>query len=85
MTEKQLNPVLKVAMQTHRDLISILMSLREDQVKEMLDYELSDRRPRPSVVERLHQRWSILRMQRERAEMLSGLVSVKGPRKAEAA
>lgn len=78
MATTELNPVLRVAMRTHRDLISMLTTLREDQVKAMLDHELKDNRPRPSVIERLHQRYSILRAQRERAEMLNGLVSVRG-------
>lgn len=49
-------------------LNEILVTLREDQVKELLDHELQNKR-RPDVAERLHQRLTKLRTTRERLEI----------------
>lgn len=79
MNEKpRLGPILTEAMRTHDGLLSILMSLKEEHINAMLEYELADNRPRASVITRLHQRRGILRGKRELAEMLDGLVSARG-------
>jgi len=47
-----------------------LNTFSEDQLLAMIDKELSSYK-RISVLERMHQRYSILRMTRERAELLA--------------
>ena len=63
-----MNPVLKAALKTHRDFLGVVMQFNEEQLKEMMDYEMAHR-PRWSIIERLHQRFCILRAQRERQEL----------------
>ncbi len=53
-------------------LTANLNKLREDQVKFLLDYELANA-PRKTFVERLHARYTMLRSQRERAELVAGI------------
>lgn len=48
-----------------------LSSLREDQLKALINYECSTKK-RASFIERLHQRYSKLYVARERAELLGG-------------
>jgi Trp operon repressor len=62
------NPVIAAALSSWADLNKILSMLREDQVKEMMEIELANRR-RKDIVERLHQRYSKLRTARERKEI----------------
>jgi hypothetical protein len=47
----------------------VLTTLREDQVLAMLEYEQNHQR-RISILERLHQRYNVLRCSRERVELL---------------
>jgi hypothetical protein len=56
-------------MMTYRQLLKISQTLSEGELKELLDQEMKGAR-RWSFVERLHQRYSSLRMQRERRELL---------------
>jgi hypothetical protein len=64
-----MNKVLMMVLNNWRDLNEGLSELREDQVKEMLDYELVNGQ-RKTVIERLHQRLTMLRAKRERAELM---------------
>lgn len=80
-SKPQLNSVLKAAMHSHREMLTVLSSLNEDQITAMLEYELADNRPRPSVITALHQRQCILRAKRERAAMLKNLGPVRGLRR----
>lgn len=67
-----MNKALLLVLHNWTELQARLTDLREDQVKELLDYELETSQ-RPSFVERLHQRYNTLRVSRERAELLSGI------------
>ena len=49
-----------------------LMSLSEDEVKAVLEHELTNEK-RKSYVSRIHARYSILRSARERAALIAGL------------
>ncbi len=51
-------------------LNEFLGDLREDQIKELIYWELENKR-REDVIERLHQRYSKLVASREREELLS--------------
>jgi len=51
-----------------RSLTDILATLSEEQVAELLDQELEGAK-RWSIVQRLHQRYTILRAARERADL----------------
>ena len=51
-----------------RGLTDILATLSEEQVADLLDQELEGGK-RWSIVQRLHQRYTILRAARERAEL----------------
>jgi len=51
-----------------RSLTDILATLSEEQVADLLDQELEGGK-RWSIVQRLHQRYTILRAARERAEL----------------
>ena len=62
------NPVIAAALNSWADLNKMLSMFREDQVKEMLEIELANRR-RKDVVERLHQRYCKLRTARERKDI----------------
>ena len=64
-----MNKVLMMVLNNWRDLNEGLSELREDQVKEMLDYELVNGQ-RKTVIERLHQRYTTLRAKREREELV---------------
>lgn len=52
--------------------ISSVNTLNEEQALEMMNYELLTKR-RKKVVERLHMRYSGLKVKRERDELLRGL------------
>ncbi len=57
---------------TWRELNHVLASKTEDEVLQMLQAEkLGDRRV--VVLERLHQRYNVLRVSRERMELLHGI------------
>jgi len=57
---------------TWRELNHVLASKTEDEVLQMLQAEkLGDRRV--VVLERLHQRYNVLRVSRERMELLNGI------------
>ena len=45
--------------------------LREDQIKSLINYEVSTKR-RPVMIDRLHQRFAKLRSKRERLELKAG-------------
>ena len=64
-----MNEVLVAALKDWRSLNKILPGLREDQVRELLDMEIVGER-RVTVIERLHQRYNTLRVNRERVELL---------------
>ena len=64
-----MNEVLLAALQNWKAMHKVLTELREDQVKELLDYEMAHAK-RASLLERLHQRYNTLRVARERAELL---------------
>ena len=51
-------------------LMESLTSLREDQVAFLLEHEMANS-PRRTLVERLHARYTKLRSQRERAELMA--------------
>lgn len=61
--------MLKVG--TWEQFIVDLPKLREDQLKVLINYELSTTR-RVSFVERMHQRYCKLRNRRERDELMAG-------------
>lgn len=61
--------IMKEALVSWFKLNKALPELREDQVKSLLDYEVSNGK-RKDVILRLHQRFTTLRMNRERAELL---------------
>ena len=65
--------MMTVALNSWRDLNKILNTLREDQVAEMLDHELANA-ARYTVINRLHERLTMLRSKRERAELHARLV-----------
>lgn len=60
--------VLKYALDNWRNLNQVLNQLREDQVKWCLDQECRTEK-RWTFIERLHQRYNILRVARERKEL----------------
>jgi hypothetical protein len=55
-----------------KTLNEFLTELREDQVKELMNLELNGK-CREDIVERLHQRYTKLRMTRERVELTNFL------------
>jgi hypothetical protein len=65
MNEKQLS-----ALRNWQSLNKLLNDLTENEIKEMLDDELKQRVQRTTFIERLHQRFCILRAQRERSAMM---------------
>jgi len=67
-----MNKVLMLILKNWRDLNESLAELREDQVKVMLDYEMANEQ-RKTVIERLHQRLTMLRAKRERAELMGAI------------
>ncbi len=54
-------------------MVSCLKELREDQLRALINYELSTRR-RASFLERLHMRYTKLRAKREREELMQGVM-----------
>ena len=56
---------------TWRELNHVLASKTEDEVLQLLNEERAGIR-RIAVLERLHQRYNILRVSRERVELLNG-------------
>ena len=58
---------------TWRSLQKALSGLDENTVFEMLERERKAEHPRLSIVWRLHQRYTMLRMSRERAEIMKGI------------
>ena len=63
--------VLQVYLKDWGFMNSQLATLREDQLKQLINMEISGKR-RETWIERLHQRYSKLRVARERAELLGG-------------
>lgn len=61
---------IAAALATWRSLNAILKDLDEEQVKHALDLECMSPVPRKKVVQRLHERYSMLRTTRERAELM---------------
>jgi hypothetical protein len=57
-----------------RSLAAALNTLSEEEIKELLDIEMEAQR-RPSIVRRLHQRFTMLRSARERAELMARLAA----------
>lgn len=55
-----------------RGLAATLNTMSEDEVKRLLDDEMARLR-RPSIAKRLHQRYSMLRTARERADLMARL------------
>jgi len=66
MNEKQLS-----ALRNWPSLNKMLNDLTEYEIEEMLKDELKQRTPRTTFLERLHQRFCILRAQRERSAMMN--------------
>lgn len=56
-------------MHTWRSLNKVLTTLSEEKLKELLDEEIAGAR-RMKLIERLHQRYNILRVARERKQLL---------------
>lgn len=56
-------------MHTWRSLNKVLTTLSEEELKELLDEEIAGGR-RMKLIERLHQRYNILRVARERKQLL---------------
>lgn len=56
-------------MHTWRSLNKVLTTLSEEELKELLDEEIAGAR-RMKLIERLHQRYNILRVARERKQLL---------------
>lgn len=67
-----MNKILMLMLNNWRDLNEGMSELREDQIKEMLDYEMVNEQ-RKTVIERLHQRYTTLRAKRERAELIGAI------------
>lgn len=57
-----------------RSLAATLTIMTEKEVEWLLNFEMDNQR-RPSIVRRLHQRFSILRSARERAELMERLAA----------
>ena len=55
-----------------RSMIAVLSDLTEDQLKAALDAELKTHK-RPAIARRLHQRFSAMRTERERVEIMKGM------------
>jgi uncharacterized protein YbgA (DUF1722 family) len=68
-----MNDVLLAALKDWRTLNHHLHEFREDQVLVLLEHEKKHSR-RINVLERLHARYNSLRVSRERAELLGGLL-----------
>ena len=65
-----MNTTPDVLLKSWAVLNQVIGSLREDQIKELIFWELEHKK-RPDIVERLHQRFSKLVAAREREELLS--------------
>lgn len=61
------------ALHDTRTLQANITKLTEAQLEQMLAVEQARRPPRKLVLERVHQRYCILRAKRERAQLLRGL------------
>ncbi len=59
-----------LALTSWKTVNQMIDEFREDQIKAMLDHEVATKK-RENVIERLHQRYCKLRMQRERAELMA--------------
>lgn len=66
-----MKPKLEEVMLNWRTLTDGLSTCSEEEVLEMLTAE-RERAKRASILERLHQRYSTMRMYRERTEILNG-------------
>jgi len=60
-----MNEAMMSALKNWRDLNDVLTTFTENEMAEMLEYELNHEN-RKTFVERLHQRFTTLRMTRER-------------------
>ena len=67
-----MNGKMLLALKNRTEFNAALHTFDESQVKTLLDFELKNA-PRRTVVSRLHQRYSALRVARERAELLASL------------
>lgn len=61
----------KTTVGSWEDFIKDLPKLQEEQLKQLINYELSTSN-RKTFVERMHQRYCKLRMLREREELMKG-------------
>lgn len=66
-----MNDLMKRALANWRDFNDLLATIPEDDLKEMLEYEMQHEN-RKSIVSRLHQRYNSVRTMRERDELLKG-------------
>lgn len=65
-----MTPAALAALKNWNSLTNKLSLFNEEEVKEMLNYEIKNA-ARVSILERLHQRYSTLRTNRERRDLLS--------------
>jgi hypothetical protein len=61
---------LLLVLKNWSSLTANLHTLSEDQIKFLMDHEMANE-PRKTFVERLHARYTMLRSQRERSEMVA--------------
>ena len=66
-----MNDVMTKALANWRDFNDLLATIPEDDLREMLVYEVKHEN-RKSFVERLHQRFNTVRTMREREELMRG-------------
>jgi len=66
-----MNDLMIKALGNWRDFNDLLATIPEDDLKEMLVYEVKHEN-RKSFVERLHQRFNTVRTMREREELMKG-------------
>lgn len=66
-----MNDTMMKALANWRDFNDLLATIPEDDLKEMLVYEV-EHENRKSFVERLHQRYNTVRTMREREELMKG-------------
>jgi len=64
-----MNDLMVRALANWRDFNDLLVTIPEDDLKEMLVYEVNNEN-RKSFVERLHQRFNTVRTMREREELM---------------
>jgi hypothetical protein len=65
-----MNEMMLSALKNWRDLNDVIGRFNEEELEEMLEYEMNNEN-RKTVVERLHQRFSIVRMARERNQIMA--------------